>query len=98
MRLLKLAFICCLALALFAPVSGAGAATLSTSKAKRAVKAAVKRKYGASYAVHPACYKVTRRRYRCYVHYVHDAKTCNNWATVRLRGTRTTVSVRRPSC
>ena len=98
MRPLKLVLLCCVALALLLPVSDAGAASLSSSKAKRAVKAAVKRKFGASYVVHPACYKVTSRRSRCFVHYVHDSKTCTNWATVRLRGTRVVVSVRRPSC
>ena len=98
MRLLKLALIGCLALALVLPVSSAASATLSSSKAKRAVKAAVKRKFGASYVVHPACYKVTSRRSRCFVHYVHESKTCTNWATVRLRGTRVIVSIRRPSC
>jgi hypothetical protein len=98
MRVLRLTLVGCLALVLLVPASSTGAATLSSSKAKRAVKAAVKRKFGSSYVAHPACYKVTSRRSRCFVHYVHNSKTCTNWATVRLRGSRAVVSVRRPSC
>jgi hypothetical protein len=76
----------------------ASGASLSSSKAKRAVVSYVKKKYGSDYAVHPACYKSSARKSRCFVHMVHGTKTCTKYATVTLRGRRTSVSMGRPSC
>jgi hypothetical protein len=98
MRVLRAVLATSAVLALLVVASGADASGLSSSRAKRAVQTYVKSHYGSSYAVHPACYRVTSRRSRCFVHYVHNASTCTNWATVKLRRGRAAVSVRRPSC
>jgi hypothetical protein len=86
------------ALVLILPVGGASGATLSSSRAKRAVISYVKTKFGSDYLVHPACYKSGSRKSRCFVHMVHGTKSCTKYATVTLRGTRTSVSMNRPSC
>jgi hypothetical protein len=86
------------AVALLSLAGVAGGASLSSSKAKRAVVSYVKKKYGSDYAVHPACYKASARKSRCFVHMVHGSKTCTKYATVTLRGRRMSVSMGRPSC
>jgi hypothetical protein len=75
-----------------------GAARLSSSKAKSAVVKHVKRKYGSDYKVHPACYSLSARRSKCLVHMVHNSSSCTKYATVTLRGGRTSVKMARPSC
>jgi hypothetical protein len=87
------------ALAMLASAAGsARGASLSTSKAKSAVVSYVKRTWGSSYAVHPACYKLTAKRSKCFVHMVHGSTTCTKYATVTLKGRRAVVSMKRPSC
>jgi hypothetical protein len=93
-----IALCCILALLLLVPGSAAGGASLSSSKAKRAVISYVKTRWGSSYAVHPACYKTSARRSRCFVHMVHGTKSCTKYATVTLKGRRVVVSMARPSC
>jgi hypothetical protein len=80
------------------PPGAASGASLSSSKAKSAVVKFVKRKWGSDYAVHPACYKTSSRKSRCFVHMVHQTKTCTKYATVTLKGRRVAVSMARPSC
>jgi hypothetical protein len=75
-----------------------GAARLSSSKAKSAVVKHVKKKYGADYKVHPACYSLGARKSKCLVHMVHNSSSCTKYATVTLRGSRTSVKMARPSC
>ena len=58
----------------------------------------VKGKYGSSYAVHPACYALSSKRQKCLVHMVHASSSCTKYATVKLKGRRTSVSMARPSC
>lgn len=76
----------------------ASGASLSSSKAKSAVVTFVKKKWGADYAVHPACYKTSAKRSRCFVHMVHATNSCTKYATVTLKGRRVYVSMTRPSC
>jgi hypothetical protein len=75
-----------------------GAARLSSSKAKSAVVKHVKRKYGSDYKVHPACYSLSARKSKCLVHMVHNSSSCTKYATVTLKGSRTSVKMARPSC
>jgi hypothetical protein len=77
------------------PASGA---SLTSSRAKKAVIKYVKGKFGSDYAVHPACYKLSRRKAKCLVHMVHNSSSCTKYATVTLRGRRASVSMARPSC
>jgi len=77
------------------PASGA---RLTSSKAKRAVVSYVKKRWGSSYAVHPACYSLSSRKSKCFVHMVHNSSSCTKYATVTLKGRRTSVSMSRPSC
>jgi len=77
------------------PASGA---SLSSSKAKNAVVSYVKHRWGSSYAVHPACYKLSARKSKCFVHMVHGSSTCTKYATVSLKGRKTSVSMAKPSC
>jgi len=77
------------------PASGA---SLSSSKAKKAVVSFVKHKWGSSYAVHPACYRLSARKSKCFVHLVHNSSTCTKYATVTLKGRKTSVSMAKPSC
>jgi hypothetical protein len=87
------------ALAMMASAAGpAGAASLSSSKAKSAVVSYVKHTWGSSYTVHPACYKLTAKRSKCFVHMVHGSATCTKYATVTLKGRHAVVSMKRPSC
>jgi hypothetical protein len=89
----------CLAASLLAlSAGGASGASLSSSKAKTAVVKYVKQKWGSSYAVHPACYSLSSRRSKCFVHMVHNSSSCTKYATVTLKGRRTSVSMARPSC
>jgi hypothetical protein len=78
-----------------APSSGA---SLTSSKAKRAVITYVKKRWGSSYAVHPACYSLSSKRSKCFVHMVHNSSSCTKYATVTLKGRRTSVRMARPSC
>jgi hypothetical protein len=88
-----------LAVLLLAVSAGAASgASLSSSKAKKAVVSYVKKKWGASYAVHPACYKSSARKSRCFVHMVHGTSSCTKYATVTLKGRRLVVTMSRPSC
>ena len=88
-----------LAASLFALSAGpAGGASLSSSKAKSAVIKYVKQKWGSSYAVHPACYSLGSKKSKCFVHMVHNSSSCTKYATVTLKGRRTSVSMARPSC
>ena len=75
-----------------------GAARLSSSKAKRAVVKYVKSRWGSDYKVHPACYSLSARRSKCLVHMVHNSSSCTKYATVTLKGSRTSVKMARPSC
>jgi hypothetical protein len=84
--------------ALIVPAGGASGASLSSSRAKSAVIKYVKKRWGSSYTVHPACYKTSSRRSRCFVHMIHDSKSCTKYATVTLRGNRMSVRMSRPSC
>jgi hypothetical protein len=84
------------ALALTAPA--ASAARLTPAKAKSAVVKYVKSKWGSDYAVHPACYSLSRRKSKCLVHMVHAQSSCTKYATVTLKGRRTSVSMAKPSC
>jgi hypothetical protein len=77
------------------PASGA---SLSSSKAKSAVVSFVKHKWGSSYSVHPACYKLSARKSKCFVHMVHNSSTCTKYATVTLKGRKPSVSMAKPSC
>ena len=77
------------------PASGA---SLSSSKAKSAVVSFVKHKFGSSYTVHPACYKLSARKSKCFVHMVHNSSTCTKYATVTLKGRKPSVSMSKPSC
>jgi nitrogenase molybdenum-iron protein alpha/beta subunit len=76
----------------------AGAASLSSSRAKSAVVKYVKHRWGTDYAVHPACYSVGSRKSKCLVHMVHGSNSCTKYATVTLRGRRARVSMSKPSC
>jgi hypothetical protein len=76
----------------------ADASGLSAARAKKAVVSYVKHKYGSDYAVHPACYKLSSRKSKCFVHMVHASSTCTKYATVTLKGRRASVSMGRPSC
>jgi hypothetical protein len=101
MRLLAAAALAALMLAasLLAVAAGpASGASLTSSKAKRAVIKYVKKKWGSSYAVHPACYSLSSRKSKCLVHMIHNSSSCTKYATVRLKGRRTSVSMTRPSC
>ena len=93
--LIALALIASLLAVSAGPASGA---RLSSSRAKSVVIKYVKHKFGSDYAVHPACYKLSAKKSRCFVHMVHGTKSCTKYATVTLRGTRTSVSMSRPSC
>lgn len=79
-------------------VRPASAASLTSSKAKSAVVSFVKHKWGSDYAVHPACYRLSAKRSKCFVHMVHGATTCTKYATVSLKGRRISVSMTKPSC
>jgi hypothetical protein len=79
-------------------VGAASGASLSSSKAKGAVVTYVKKRWGSDYAVHPACYKTSSRKSRCFVHMIHGTKSCTKYATVTLKGRRVVVSMTRPSC
>jgi hypothetical protein len=93
------AVLCALAMVMMLSLAAeANGASLSSAKAKRAVIAYVKKKFGSDYLVHPACYKAGARKSRCFVHMVHGTTTCTKYATVTLRGRRTSVSMGRPSC
>jgi hypothetical protein len=81
-----------------AATPAAGAARLSSSKAKSAVVKYVKKRYGADYKVHPACYSLSSKQSKCLVHMVHNSASCTKYATVKLKGGRTLVSMKRPSC
>jgi hypothetical protein len=89
-----------LAAALLAVAAGPAnaGASLSSTKAKSAVVKYVKGKYGSSYAVHPACYAITSKKQKCLVHMVHASSSCTKYATVKLKGGRTSVSMAKPSC
>jgi hypothetical protein len=88
-----------LVLSLFALTAGpASGARLTSSKAKQAVVSYVKHRWGSSYAVHPACYSLSSRRSKCFVHMVHNSSSCTKYATVTLKGRRTAVSMAKPSC
>jgi hypothetical protein len=88
-----------LAASLFALSAGrASAASLSSSKAKSAVIKYVKHRWGSTYAVHPACYSLGSKKSKCLVHMVHNSSSCTKYATVTLKGRRTSVSMARPSC
>jgi hypothetical protein len=89
---------CIAAVLLLLPSGAASGASLSSSKAKSAVIKYVKGKWGASYAVHPACYKTSSRRSRCFVHLIHGTSSCTKYATVTLKGRRASVKMARPSC
>jgi hypothetical protein len=77
------------------PASGA---RLTSSKAKTAVIKYVKHRWGSDYAVHPACYSLSSRKSKCLVHMVHGSSSCTKYATVTLKGRRTSVSMAKPSC
>jgi hypothetical protein len=79
-------------------VPASGAARLSSSKAKTAVVKYVKRRWGSDYKVHPACYSLSSKRSKCLVHMVHASASCTKYATVTLKGSRTSVKMARPSC
>jgi hypothetical protein len=79
------------------PVPASGA-RLTSTKAKSAVIKYVKSKWGSGYAVHPACYSLSRRKSKCLVHMVHGSSSCTRYATVTLKGRRTVVSMAKPSC
>ena len=88
-----------LAVSLLAVSAGpASGARLSSSQAKSAVIKFVKHKWGSDYAVHPACYALSSRKSKCLVHMVHAGSSCTKYATVKLRGSRKSVSMARPSC
>ena len=88
-----------LAASLFTLAAGpANGASLTSSKAKSAVVKYVKKKWGSSYAVHPACYSLSSKKSKCFVHMVHGSSSCTKYATVTLKGRRTSVSMARPSC
>ena len=87
-----------LATSLALSVAPASAARLTPTKAKSAVVKYVKSKWGSDYAVHPACYSLSRRKSKCLVHMVHAASSCTKCATVTLKGRRTAVSMAKPSC
>jgi hypothetical protein len=88
-----------LAAAVLALSAGAASgASLSSSKAKGAVVSFVKKKWGSDYTVHPACYKTSAKKSRCFVHMIHATKSCTKYATVTLKGRRVSVSMTRPSC
>jgi hypothetical protein len=96
--LLTLALLLATASVLALGVLHASAASLSSSKAKSAVVSFVKHKWGSDYAVHPACYRLSAKRSKCFVHMVHGSSTCTKYATVSLKGRRTSVSMAKPSC
>ena len=77
------------------PASGA---RLTSTKAKTAVIKYVKHRWGSDYAVHPACYSLSSRKSKCLVHMVHGSSSCTKYATVTLKGRRTSVSMAKPSC
>ena len=77
------------------PASGA---RLTSTKAKAAVIKYVKHRWGSDYAVHPACYSLSSRKSKCLVHMVHGSSSCTKYATVTLKGRRTSVSMAKPSC
>jgi hypothetical protein len=83
---------------LLVSAGAASGASLSSSRAKRAVISFVKTKWGSDYAVHPACYQTSSRKSRCFVHMIHETKSCTKYATVTLKGRRVVVSMTRPSC
>ena len=88
-----------LALLMGASAAPAGAgARLSSSKAKSAVVKYVKKRWGSDYKVHPACYSLSSKKSKCLVHMVHNSASCTKYATVTLRGSRTSVKMARPSC
>ena len=76
----------------------ASAARLTAAKAKSAVTKYVKRTWGSSYAVHPTCYTLSKRKSRCLVHMVHGSSSCTKYATVTLKSGRIRVSMAKPSC
>jgi hypothetical protein len=76
----------------------ANGARLTSTKAKTAVIKYVKHRWGSDYAVHPACYSLSRRKSKCLVHMVHGSSSCTKYATVTLKGRRTSVSMAKPSC
>jgi hypothetical protein len=101
LRRLAVALVTALLLAtsmLAADAGPASGARLSSAKAKSAVIKYVKRKYGSDYAVHPACYSLSSRKSKCLVHMVHGSTSCTKYATVTLKGRRTSVKMARPSC
>jgi hypothetical protein len=73
-------------------------ARLSSSKAKSAVVKYVKKRWGSDYKVHPACYSLGAKKSKCLVHMVHNSASCTKYATVTLKGSRTSVKMARPSC
>jgi len=99
LRLAALSTVLLLACSLLTPTAGpARSRGLSSSKAKSAVVRYVKQRWGASYAVHPACYSLGSKKSKCFVHMVHNSSSCTKYATVTLKGRRTVVSMARPSC
>jgi hypothetical protein len=100
-RLLAVVVLAALMLAaslLAVDAGSASGASLTSSKAKRAVVKYVKNRWGSSYAVHPACYSLGSRKSKCLVHMVHNSSSCTKYATVTLKGRRTSVRMARPSC
>ncbi len=93
----SLLFLLALLLAFAPPPADAGA-RLSSSKAKSAVVKYVKKRWGSDYKVHPACYSLSSKRSKCLVHMVHNSASCTKYATVTLKGSRTSVKMARPSC
>jgi len=87
-----------LATSLAVSASPASGARLSSAKAKSAVIKYVKRKWGSDYAVHPACYSLSKRKSKCLVHMVHGSSSCTKYATVTLKSGRISVSMAKPSC
>ena len=87
-----------LLLALGVQATPAGAARLTPSKAKSAVVKYVKNRWGSDYAVHPACYSLSGRKAKCFVHMVHGSSTCTKYATVTVKSGRIRVSMAKPSC
>jgi hypothetical protein len=99
LRLIVLLSALALVGSLFAVAAGpASGSRLTSSKAKAAVVSYVKKRWGSSYAVHPACYSLSSRKSKCFVHMVHNSSSCTKYATVTLRGRRTSVSMARPGC
>ena len=83
---------------LVAGAQPASAARLSSTQAKSAVIKYVKKRWGSDYVVHPACYSLSSRKSKCFVHMIHGGGSCTKYATVKLKGNRKLVSMAKPSC